>query len=75
MALNKMVKVGDRIRDPQGREWTITDTLRGLAWYDRKTNYIVDDPTSKQVDSIFIARFDENGKGVFTYNKNMTLVE
>lgn len=74
VALTRMVVPGDRIRDPEGKEWHITKVDDGLAWYSKQTNSIFDDYASPQVDSIFIARFNVNGKGVFTYNRYMTLV-
>lgn len=75
MALTKMVEVGDRIRDSEGDEWTITRVRGGLAWYDKYVHSVFDNVDSPKVHSIFIAQFDENSKGVLTFNKNMTLIE
>lgn len=75
MALNKPVVVGEKVKDSKGDVWTITRVAGQLAYYDKPTRDNFNDSQSKIVDSVFIAIFDTNSRGLLTYNKNMTLVE
>ena len=75
MALYKPVKLGDKVRDSNGDEWTITRVHGNVAYYDKLMHEIYRDKSSKLVDNCFIAVFSGDGKDGCTYNRNMTLVE
>ena len=68
MALGKMVKVGDRVRDSEGDVWTIVELDGNIAFYDQWLD------EHKQYNC-FIAQFETYGEGITDFNKNMTLVE
>ena len=62
--LTRMVEVGDRVEDSDGRVWNIIKVDGGIAFYDK----LLSKPEKNNKYDCFIAKFGDG-----TFNRIMTL--